>query len=63
MVATFSALTGESTFTDSFGFCPNKPVAPLNQTIIYLKGLMKFMQGDGDKGFYDIPVEVPYLSE
>ena len=63
MVATFNALTGKSTFTDSLGFCPNKPVAPLNKTITYLKGFMKFMQGDGEKGFYDISVEIPYLSE
>ena len=63
MVATFNALTGKSTFTDSLGFCPNKHVAPLNKTITYLKGFMKFMQGDGEKGFYDISVEIPYLSE
>ena len=30
---------------------------------IYLKGLMEFMQGVGDKCFYDIPVEVPYELE
>ena len=63
LVATFKALTEQSTFTDTHGLCPNKPVAPLDQTIIYLKGLMEFMQGVGDKCFYDIQVEVPYVLE
>jgi len=24
---------------------------------------MEFMKGVGEKGFYDIPVEVPYITE
>ena len=63
LAATFKALTGQSKFIDTFGLCPNKPVAPLDHSIIHLKGSMEFMKGVGEKGFYDIPVEVPYITE
>ena len=63
LVATFNALVGKSKFIDTFGLCPNKPVATPDQTIVFLKGLMEFMHGAKEKSFYDMPVEVPYNTE
>ena len=63
LVATFKALAGKSEFVDTYGLCPNKPVATPDQSIVYLKGLMEFMYGVDEKGFYDMPVEVPYNTE
>lgn len=63
LVATFKALLGEAKFSDTFGKCPNKPVASPDQTIIFLKGLMKFMHFGNEKSFYDLPIEVPYKTE
>ena len=63
LVATFTALAGKSEFIDTYGLCPNKPVAPPDQSIVYLKGFMEFMYGVNEKGFYDLPVEVPYNTE
>ena len=60
LVATFNALSGKSKYIDTFGLCKNKPVAPPDQTIIYLKGLFEFMDGYNEKNFYDMPAEFPY---
>lgn len=63
LVATFNALAGNSKLIDTYGLCPNKPVAAPDQTIIYLKGLIEFMHGANEKSFYDMPAEAPYKTE